>query len=148
MKKKRKKEKKLPVLLLEDVINLGQKGQVINIKPGYFRYLLVQGKAVLADKKKLATELRPLLLAEKIKSREIFAQKLKEEIENLNLEFKINKYTSLTKEKIVKALKEKGFNLAKTRISLDKKINEAGEYIIPVKVGYNLIANLKINVKS
>lgn len=148
MKKKRKKEKKLPALLLEDIANLGQKGEVISVKPGYFRYLVSQGKAVLADKKKLATELKPLLLTEKIKSREIFAQKLKEEIENLNLEFKINKYTSLTKEKIVKALKEKGFNLAKTRINLDKKIVEAGEYTIPVRVGFNLIANLKINVKT
>lgn len=146
MKKKRKKEKKLPVLLLEDLINVGQKGEIINVKPGYFRYLIYQGKAVLADKKKLNTELKSMLLTEKVKSREILAQKLKEEIENLNLEFKINKYTALTKEKIVKALREKGFNLAKTRINLDKKIIEAGEYTVPIKVGFNLTAYLKINV--
>lgn len=148
MRQKRKKEKKLPALLLEDLVKIGQKGEVVNVKPGYFRYLVSRGKAVLADKKKLSSELKPMLLAEKVKSREILAQKLKEEIENLNLEFKINKYTSLTKEKLLKTLKEKGFNLAKARINLDKKITEAGEYTVPIKVGFNLIAYLKINVKT
>lgn len=148
MKKKRKKEKKLPILLLEDMINLGQKGEIVKVKPGYFRYLVNQKKAVLADKRKLNTELKPLLLTEKIKSRENLAQKLKEEIEKLNLDFKINKYTSITKDKIIKALKNNGFNLSKNRIELSAKISQPGEYVLPIKLGYNITANLKLTVKN
>jgi large subunit ribosomal protein L9 len=148
MKKKRKKEKKLPALLLEDIINLGQKGEIVNVKPGYFRYLVNQKKAVLADKKKLTTELKPLLLTEKVKSRENLAQKLKEEIEKLNLDFKLNKYTSITKDKIIKVLRDRGIVLSKNKIELASKINQPGEYILPVKLGYHITAHLKVIVKN
>ncbi|MER3581388.1 MAG: hypothetical protein C4347_00845 [Patescibacteria group bacterium] len=62
---KRKKRKKLPVLLLEDIPNLGQRGEVVEIKPGYYRYLLSLGKVTLATKERLKTELKPLLLSTK-----------------------------------------------------------------------------------
>ncbi|MCS7200994.1 MAG: 50S ribosomal protein L9 [Patescibacteria group bacterium] len=148
MKKKRKKEEKLPILLLEDIVNLGQKGQVVKVRKGYFRYLVSQGKAVLADEKKLSKELKPLLLSEKIKTRENLAQKLKEEIEKLTIDFKISKYTSVTREKITKILKDKGINIAKGSIELKEKIKEAGEYQLPIKVGYNIVANLRVIVKD
>jgi large subunit ribosomal protein L9 len=146
--KKRKKEKKLPILLLEDLANLGQRGEIVLVKPGYFKYLISQGKAVLATKEKLETELKPLILEEKIKSREKEIQKLKEKIENLILEFKINKYTSVTKEKIVKALEEKGIKISKGQIELKEKIKTKGEYTIPINLGYHIISNLKIKVSE
>lgn len=146
-KKKRKKEKKLPILLLEDLPNLGQRGEVVLVKPGYFRYLVSNKKAVLATKEKLEKELKPLLLEEKIKSREELAKKLKEEIENLVLEFKYNQYAPLSKEKIVKALKEKNINISKGQIEFKERIKEKGEYQIPVNLGYNIKGYLRVKIK-
>ncbi len=143
---KRKKEKKIPVLILEDLPNLGQRGEVVLVRPGYFKYLIEQKKVVLATRERLETELKPLLLEEKIKSREKEIKKIKEEIEKIFLEFKINQYTSLTKEKIVKALKEKGFGISRGQIELKEKIKEPGEYNIPIHLGFNIIAQLKIKV--
>jgi large subunit ribosomal protein L9 len=144
---KKKKEKRIPVLLLEDLVNLGQRGEVVLVKPGYFRYLISQKKAVLATKEKLERELKPLVLEEKIKSREKETEKLKEEIENLILEFKISQYVpKITKEKIIKALKEKGINISKNQIELEGKIEKEGEYIIKIKLGFNIAADLKVKV--
>jgi large subunit ribosomal protein L9 len=144
---KRKKEKRIPVLLLEDLMNLGQRGEVVLVKPGYFRYLISQKKAVLATKEKLEKELKPLILEEKIKSREKEIEKLKEEIENLVLEFKINQYVpKITKEKIVKALKERGISISKNQIELEEKIEKEGEYNFKIGLGLGITANLKIKV--
>jgi large subunit ribosomal protein L9 len=144
---KKKKEKKIPVLLLEDLVNLGQRGEVVLVKPGYFRYLISQKKAVLATKEKLERELKPLVLEEKIKSREKETEKLKEEIENLILEFKISQYVpKITKEKIVKALKEKGIDISKNQIELEGKIEKEGEYSLKVRLGFGILANLRIKV--
>jgi ribosomal protein L9 len=144
---KRKKEKRMPVLLLEDLVNLGQRGEVVLVKPGYFCYLISQKKAVLATKEKLESELKPLVLEEKIKSREKETEKLKEEIENLILEFRINQYVSkITKEKIIKALKEKGINISKNQIELEGKIEKEGEYSLKIKLGFGITANLKIKI--
>jgi large subunit ribosomal protein L9 len=144
---KKKKEKRIPVLLLEDLANLGQRGEVVLVKPGYFRYLISQKKAVLATKEKLEGELKPLVLEEKIKSRERETEKLKEEIENLILEFKISQYVpKITKEKIIKALKEKGIDISKNQIELEGKIEKEGEYILKIRLGFGILANLRIKV--
>jgi len=144
---KKKKEKKIPVLLLEDLANLGQRGEVVLVKPGYFRYLISQKKAVLATKEKLERELKPLVLEEKMKSREKEVERLKEEIENLVLEFKINQYVpKITKEKITKALKGKGFDISKNQIELEEKIEKEGEYSLKVRLGFGISANLRIKV--
>jgi large subunit ribosomal protein L9 len=146
---KKKKEKRIPVLLLEDLVNLGQRGEVVLVKPGYFRYLISQKKAVLATKEKLESELKPLVLEEKIKSREKETEKLKEEIENLILEFKISQYVpKITKEKIIKALKEKGINISKNQIELEGKIEKEGEYNLKVRLGFSITADLKIKIRK
>jgi large subunit ribosomal protein L9 len=144
---KKKKEKKIPVLLLEDLVNLGQRGEVVLVKPGYFRYLISHKKAVLATKEKLERELKPLVLEEKIKSREKEIEKLKKEIENLILEFKVNQYVpKITKEKIIKSLKEKGIDISKNQIELEGKIEKEGEYIIKIKLGFDITADLRVKV--
>ena len=143
---KKKKNKKIPVLLLEDLPNLGQRGEIVLVKPGYYRYLISQNKAFLATQEKLEHELKPLILEEKVKSREAIVQKMKEQIENLILEFKINQYSGVSKEKIIQVLKEKGFNISKGAIELKEKIKKEGEYLIPINLGFNIKANLKIKV--
>ena len=47
---KQKKSAKTQLLLLEDVVNLGKKGELASAKPGFIRnYLLPQKKAVIAE---------------------------------------------------------------------------------------------------
>jgi len=152
MAKKKRKEKKLPVLLLEDIPNLGQRGQVVKVRPGYFRYLFNQRKVVLATEEKLKGELKELLLETKIKEREKKVERLKEEIESLILEFRIKKgskgqiFNPVTKEKILKALREKEIEVGKNQIELRGKIEKEGEHEISINLGYEVKARLKIKV--
>jgi large subunit ribosomal protein L9 len=152
--KKRKKEKKLPVLLLEDIPNLGQRGEVVKVRPGYFRYLVSLGKVTLATKERLEGELKSMLLSSKIEERKVKVESLKEEIEKLVLEFKIKKgekgqiFNPVTKEKIIKALEEKGIKISRSQIELKGKIEKEGEYEIIINLGYDIKARLKIKVTS
>jgi large subunit ribosomal protein L9 len=152
--KKRKKEKKLPVLLLEDIPNLGQRGEVVKVRPGYFRYLVSLGKVTLATKERLEGELKNMLLSSKIEERKVKVESLKEEIEKLVLEFKIKKgekgqiFNPVTKEKIIKALEEKGIEISRSQIELKGKIEKEGEYEIIINLGYDIKARLKIKVIS
>ncbi|MFZ8806109.1 MAG: 50S ribosomal protein L9 [Minisyncoccia bacterium] len=152
--KKRKKEKKLPVLLLEDIPNLGQRGEVVKVRPGYFRYLVSLGKVTLATKERLEGELKSMLLSSKIEERKVKVESLKEEIEKLVLEFKIKKgekgqiFNPVTKEKIIKALEEKGIEISRSQIELKGKIEKEGEYEIIINLGYDIKAILKIKVTS
>ncbi len=152
--KKRKKEKKLPVLLLEDIPNLGQRGEVVKVRPGYFRYLVSLGKVTLATKERLEGELKSMLLSSKIEERKVKVESLKEEIEKLVLEFKIKKgekgqiFNPVTKEKIIKALEEKGIEISRSQIELKGKIEKEGEYEIIINLGYDVKARLKIKVTS
>jgi large subunit ribosomal protein L9 len=142
--KKRKKEKRIPVLLLEDLPNLGQRGEVVLVKSGYFRYLITNKKGLLATQEKLEKELKPLVLEEKLKSRQKEIAKIKESIENTILEFKVNKFFKITKEKIVSALKEKNINITKGQVDLKDKISEPGNYTIKINLGFDIVADLKI----
>ena len=152
--KKRRKEKKLPVLLLEDIPNLGQRGEVVKVRPGYFRYLISLGKVTLATKERLEGELKSMLLSSKIEERREKVESLKEEIEKLVLEFKIKKgdknqvFNPVTKEKIIKALKDKGIEISKSQIEFKGKIEKEGEYEIIINLGYDIKAKLKIKVIS
>lgn len=146
-RKKNKRNKRLPVLLLDDIVNLGQKGEVVMVKPGYFKYLFSLGKIKLATQEKLSGELKPLLLETKVEKRKLLAERLKDELEKLVLEFRINKYSSITREKISKALKDKGINIPKANIALEQKIKESGEYNIAVKLGHDIISSLKVIIK-
>jgi large subunit ribosomal protein L9 len=153
MKRKKKKEKRLPVLLLDDHPFLGQRGTVVMVKPGYYRFLIAKKLAVLASEEKLKGELKSRVLSEKITERKGLAEELKEKIENIVLEFKLSRdksgkvFGSITKEKIVKALKEHSINVSKGQINLEQKIKEPGNYNIEIKLGYGISANLKVVIK-
>lgn len=149
--KKIKKTKKLPVLLLEDLPNLGQKGEIVLVKPGFYRYLMVQNKVLLATKEKLK-EIQPLLLEEKIKERKRSLEDIKKDLENIILEFQLKTgsqgqvFNPVTKEKIIQKLKEKGYNLSRSQIELKNKITQRGEFNININLGHNIYANLKIKI--
>lgn len=154
MAKKRKKDKNLPVLLLEDIPKLGQRGEIKKVKPGYFKYLLSQGKVALATKEEIEGRLKPFLLETKLKEREDRVKELKEELEKIELEFEIKVgklgqvFSSVTKEKILKALEEKGIKISKSQIILRGKIDQEGIFEVPLNLGYGVQAKIRIRTKK
>lgn len=126
----------MEVILKEDVKGLGYKNDIVVVKPGYGRnYLIPQGIAIIADKsskKVVAENIRQAAhKAEKIKND---AQELANNIGDITLEIpaKVGEtgkiFGSVTTLQLSDALKAKGYDVDRKRISFDQEVKTAGDY--------------------
>ncbi|MTI19953.1 50S ribosomal protein L9 [Fulvivirga sp. RKSG066] len=126
----------MEVILKQDIKGLGYKNDIVDVKPGYGRnYLIPQGIAIFA------TESNRKMVAENIKQASHKAEKIKkdaEEIANkigdLTIELKTKAgesgkiFGAITANQVSDALKDKGFDIDRKKISFDTNIKEVGEY--------------------
>lgn len=133
----------MKIILLTDVLALGKKDEIKEVKDGYARnFLLPKKMAVLATPSALK------ILETKKKKYEGERIKKKEEIENLferikNREFTIKEkanekgelYGSISKEEIIRMLKENSFELEEDFIQLDNPIKSVGDHKINLEFG-------------
>lgn len=144
----------MKVILLEPLENLGDVGQVVNVKPGYARnYLLPRGLAVLATESNLkALEAKIRAQAKRLAERKAEAERLKEILENLTLTIPVrageNKiYGSVTAKDIAEALsRQHGITIDPKRLGLEKPIKELGEYVLTYKPYPEVPISLKVSV--
>ena len=109
----------MKVILKEDVLNLGQQGDVVEVKAGYARnYLMPQNLAILFTKK----QIKSIEEAKKLEDRKLEMQKDKllsiiKDIEKLNLSIQMKSeegeklFGSVTKVDIVKLLQENNIEI-------------------------------------
>ncbi|GKT10095.1 50S ribosomal protein L9 [Desulforhabdus sp. TSK] len=146
----------MKVILTENILSLGQIGQVVNVAPGYARnYLYPQGLALEATGRNVRElEHRKRMLAQK---REQVRQEM------LSLAGKLNQvkltlrrkvveedklYGSVTAVDIVGMLEEKGFDLARKSVQLDQPIKQLGEFSVPIRVDADVTANVSVVVEK
>tara|TARA_A100001011_G_C14241469_1_gene813450 strand:+ start:672 stop:1130 length:459 start_codon:yes stop_codon:yes gene_type:complete len=147
----------MQIILLEKIRNLGDVGEVVNVKDGYGRnFLLKFGKALRADKqnieyvnrkrheinkknveqKKLAKE-----IYEKIKKKSI--KFMKETKENGDL------YGNIKPKEISKYFLD---NFKQTihpsQIDIKKEINKIGEFPLTINLHSDLVAELRVLVEK
>lgn len=142
----------MQVILREDVPNLGQTGELVNVKDGYGRnYLIPRGLAVLATPRNMRRlEHEKRVISQRDLKRRKDAQSVKKKIESLSLT--IAKHTgeedklfgSVTTREIADALQEEGFNIDRRTIQLDQPIKTLGVYTVTVKLAREITANLKL----
>ena len=146
----------MEVILKDDVKGLGYKNDIVTVKPGYGRnYLIPQGFAVIADKsnKKIVAEnvRQAAHKAEKIKAD---AQSLADSIGDITLEIpaKVGEtgkiFGSVTTNQLSEALKAKGFDVDRKRISFDQEVKTAGEYTASINLHKEVKHTVKFNVVS
>lgn len=144
----------MEVILKDDVKFLGYKNDIVTVKPGYGRnYLIPQGLAVLADKsskKVVAENIRQAAhKAEKIKND---AQELANSIGNTVLEIpaKVGEsgkiFGSVTTLQLSDALKAKGYDVDRKRISFDQDVKTAGEYTATINLHKEVKHQVTFNV--
>lgn len=125
----------MEIILKEDVIGLGYKNDIVNVKPGYGRnYLIPTGKAVIASasaKKVLAENLKQQ--AHKIAAILAAAQKEAEALNGISLTIasKVSAtgvlYGSVNAATVAAELAAKGINIDRKRIIM-KDIKTVGDY--------------------
>ena len=130
----------MKVILKEDVQNLGQQGDVVDVKPGYARnYLMPQKLAILFTKQqKKSIEEAQIVEKRKLEREKDQLESVLKQVEDLNLYLKMkseedNKlFGSVTKLDIVKLLEENGITIDKKYIDLSSPIKTLGEHKVNI----------------
>ena len=140
------------VILRENLENLGKAGDVVSVRPGYGRnYLLPHGMAVPAtesDEARMQHEQR--VIAARVAK---LAKELQSEADRLSQvsvslvravgeEDKL--YGSVSNRDIAEALAEQGVKLDARKIQLEEPIKTLGMTEVPVKLGHDVTAKIKV----
>ena len=146
----------MELILKQTIEKLGREGDIVKVKPGYGRnYLLPQGKAVLAtpinlavlDKNKAEIQAR---LAEEQKQ----AQSVLNKLNGVVLEFDAlvgeddKLFGSISVNDICEKLAENKTVVEKKQVILTEPIKSLGEHQVSVKVGFDLFAEITVNVSA
>ncbi len=144
----------MEVILKEDVVNLGYKDDIVNVKKGYARnYLSPQGKAIIAtesSKKVLAENLKQR--AHKLEQIKAAAQELAEKLQSVSLTIGAKTsstgtiFGSVTSIQIADALKEKGFEVDRKNIVIKEAVKEVGNYVAVAKLHKEVSVDIPFEV--
>lgn len=125
----------MEIILKEDIIGLGYKNDIVDVKRGYGRnYLIPKGKAVIASesaKKVLAEDMKQQ--AHKLAAMKAEAEKKAAALENVALEISVKvsatgvTYGSVTAATVAEELEKKGFDVDRKIITM-RDIKKVGEY--------------------
>ena len=146
----------MKVILKEDVQNLGQQGDVVEVKPGYARnYLMPQKLAILFTKQqKKSIEEAQIVEKRKLEREKDQLESVLKKVEDLNLSLKMqseedNKlFGSVTKLDIVKLLEENGITINKKYIDLPSPIKTLGEHRVNIVFTKEMSASLTLTVEK
>ncbi|HEX8844628.1 MAG TPA: 50S ribosomal protein L9 [Pyrinomonadaceae bacterium] len=142
------------VLLREDVDDLGARGEIVRVKSGYARnYLLPRKLAVeaTASNVKQIEQERAALLKKEAKEKS-GAEEQATQMKSLRLSFtrKVGEhgilYGSVTSMDIAEALKERGYEVDRRRITLREAIKETGEFTVPVRLHREVTVEIPVEV--
>ncbi|WP_316356488.1 50S ribosomal protein L9 [Candidatus Neptunichlamydia sp. REUL1] len=154
---KQKKSAKTQLLLLEDVINLGRKGELASAKPGFVRnYLLPQKKAVIADKRtiRMQEQLQVERAAQSAKDKkdsQALAARLKEK--TLTTKVKNDSqghlYGSVASSDIVKILEEQeSVTIERKNVILPKPFKTVGTFDVHLRLKEDVAATFKLKIEG
>ena len=140
----------MQVILKQDVKKLGEKDDIVSVKPGFGRnYLIPQGHAILA------TESAKKVLAENIKQAQFKQEKIKKDAEatatklegvTLSIGAKAGEsgkiFGAVNTIQVSDALKKLGFEVDRRRITFETDVKFVGDYI----ANLNLHKEVKVQV--
>ena len=143
----------MEIILKEDVIGLGYKNDIVNVKAGYGRnFLIPTGKGVIAS------ESAKKVLAEELKQKAVKLAKIKAEAEalaeklnavSLTINAKASSagviYGSVNNVQVAEELQKLGFDIDRKIIAL-KDVKTAGEYVAIVKLHKEVAAQVPVTV--
>jgi len=146
----------MEVILKEDVLKLGHRGDVVKVADGYGRnYLLPEKLAIeaTAANKAVIEQMKGSAIRKSAKEK-VAAEELATQLSAAELVFerKVGEHEhlfgSVTSSDIAHELEAKGFTVDRRKISLDEPLKSLGEYHVPVKLHREVTAHVKVTVKG
>ncbi len=146
----------MEVILNQDVEKLGYKNDIVKVKPGYARnYLVPKGlakQATRGNKKVLEENLRQQ--AHKLEQEKAEAEKQSKELSNITVHIPAKTGTSgkifgsVTNKHVAEALKEKGYDIERKKITLAETIKNLGSYSAQIDLHKEVKAEVQIEVEA
>ena len=147
----------MKVILTQEVLGLGDPGEVVTVKNGYGRnYLVPRGLAIEATKKNIkAVEAERQRIAAKAarEAHKVADEAAKLQGTSVTITARAGEsgklYGSVTNMDIAAALAEQGFDIDRRRIILEEgPLKSLGEHTIPVKLHPQVVVNIQVTVEA
>jgi large subunit ribosomal protein L9 len=144
----------MEVILREDIVNLGNRGSVVKVTPGYARnFLLPKKMAVVAtesNKKIVEQERQSHLKREAKESAEATdLAKLMAAVE-VTIAHKAGEndqlFGSVTATDIATALEKLGYSIDRRKVHLDEPIKKLGDYKASVRLHREVVVEIPVHV--
>jgi len=144
----------MQIILQEDVDKLGNRGDVVTVKPGYARNFLLP--------KKLAVEATPGNMKALERIRGALAKKTATELDAAKKQAELlalvalkftrktgendQMFGSVTTGDIAEGLKSEGFSIDKRQVQLADPLKTLGDFPVTVKVFRDVTAEIKVHI--
>src|SRR5207249_1041848 len=146
----------MEVILKEDVMKLGSRGDVVKVAEGYGRNFLLPRKLAIeatTGNKKVVEQMRAAALRRSAKEK-AQAEELSKQFDGLSVSFQRRSgendqlFGSVTSGDIAEPLAKKAFNIDRRKIQLHEPLKTVGEFTIPVKLHKDVTAHLKVIIEK
>lgn len=145
----------MEVILLEDVKNVGKKGDVAKVNDGYGRNVLIKKKQALEATGKNLNDLKlkkandDKIAAENLADAKELGKKIEES--DITVAIKVGEagksFGSVSSKEIAEEVKAQlGFDVDKKKIQLKDAIKATGTHEVKIKLHPKVTATLKVNV--
>lgn len=147
----------MKVVLLENVKNVGNKGDIVEVKDGYGRNFLIKNKKAVigSDENIQAANQAKADEAQKIEEERKEAQQLAQQLDKteINIVERAGEdgklFGSVTSKDIAERLEaEKGIKIDKRKIELDAPIRNVGRIEVKIKTYQGITGSLTVIVKG
>lgn len=144
----------MKVILLDDVSNLGRRGEVRDVSDGYARNFLIPKKLALSATQGNLTNLDHIKKQQEAKADRVKtdAEAVRDRIEALAYEERRQAseegklFGSVTPQHIVDFLGQHRITVDRRRVQLDEPIKTLGETPVSIRLHPEVTAQLKVNV--
>jgi len=144
----------MDVILLDSIHKLGNRGEMVKVKPGYARNYLFPRKLALpateANRRVFRENERMLVRrdAQEMEAARAAAARLAGAAVSITVQVgeEDKMYGSVTTLDIFRELQEKGYELDRRQIQLEEPIKQLGEYTVNVRLHREIMAPVRVSV--
>jgi large subunit ribosomal protein L9 len=146
----------MEVILKEDVVKLGHRGDVVKVAEGYGRNYLLPHKLAIEATHANKAEIEQMKASAVRKSAvdKADSEGLARQLDAVSLSFhrkageKDHLFGSVTSSDIADALEQKGFNIDRRKIQLNEPLKNIGEFEVPIRLHRDVVSKLKVSVQK
>ena len=144
----------MEIILKKTVDTLGEEGNIVKVKPGYGRnYLIPKKLAVIANKSNRALLEQETTVIESRREKQRFeSEALSKKVSgsSITIQHRAGEeeklFGSVTSADIVEKLAELDIQIDKKNILFTDPIKTLGEFVVPIKVGYQMTSEITVTI--